>query len=88
MEQVSPLTAPETRFKLLLVKFHLNISHYLSVGNHSCQDQQRCGWGRAEGAEAAVRAAGLGVPPGRGGGRRQRSVGKVHHQEGGQERRK
>lgn len=59
--------------------------HYLAVGYHSREDQQRCGGSCAEGAEAAVRAARLRVPHGRGGGRRQRPVGKVHHQEGRQE---
>lgn len=84
----SPRSNPN---KVWICTFNISFEHFyhrLAVGHHSREDEQRCGGSRAEGAQAAVRPAGLRVPPGRGGGRRQRSVGKVHHQEGGQERRK
>lgn len=61
---------------------------FLALGSHSCEDQQWRGGGRDEGAEAAKRAAGVRRPPGCGCGWCQRTLGKVHYQEGGQECRK
>lgn len=61
---------------------------FLTLGSHSCEDQQRRGGGCDEGAEAAKRAAGVRFPPGCGCGWCQRTLGKVHYQEGGQECRK